>query len=92
MVFYDRVVGGPVVRHQEGPAPLVAVVLLAAVEQVTVEKQGVTRLQLNMHQGEKLLDLKFKAGRHVVNLIANSNKTRGHSIIREESLFYFYLI
>ena len=47
-------VGDPVVRNKEGPSPPCTVVLVTAMEEVAMEEQGITRLHLNMLQGQHL--------------------------------------
>ena len=50
-----RVVAGSVVRHKEGPASPVTVVLVAAMEHIGVEEEGVARLHLHFHQWQHLV-------------------------------------
>ncbi len=54
----SRVVSGPVVGNEEGPASAVAVVLIALMEDVAVEKQGISWVELNMDQGQNLCQSK----------------------------------
>ncbi len=54
----SRVVSGDVVGNEEGPASVVAVVLIALMEDVAVEKQGISWVELNMDQGQNLCESK----------------------------------
>ena len=54
MVLGYRTVGDSVVGNKEGPSPPWTVVLVTAMEEVTMEKQSITRLHLNMLQGQHL--------------------------------------
>ena len=54
MVFLHRVVGRSVVGYEESPASAVTVVLVAAMEEVTVEEESVSCLQFHIDQGENL--------------------------------------
>ncbi len=49
-----RTVGDSVVGNKEGPSPPWTVVLLTAMEEVAMEEQSITRLHLNMLQGQHL--------------------------------------
>ena len=53
-MWINWIVGGPVVCDEEGPAPPVTVVLITAMENVRVEKESITSLHLNIHQGKYL--------------------------------------
>lgn len=55
VVLEGGVVGGPVVGSHQRPPPVVAVVLVAPVEQVAVEEDGVSRSQFHMNQWENLM-------------------------------------
>jgi len=44
-----RIVAGPVVGDEEGPPPAVTVVLVAAMEDITVEEESISRLHLHFH-------------------------------------------
>ena len=49
------VVGGPVEGNEESPAAPVTVVLVALVQYITVEEEGIPRVQLNLDQWEDLV-------------------------------------
>lgn len=54
VVLLDWVIAGPVVGDKEGPPPAVTPVLVAAVQDVGMEEEGVARFHLDIHQGKYL--------------------------------------
>ena len=54
VVVNYRVVRGSIVGYQEGPATTIAAVLVAAVQQIAVEEQGIARIQLYLDQRQNL--------------------------------------
>jgi len=55
MVVFDyRGVGGPVVGNEEGPAASVTVVLVALVQHIAVEEEGVPWVHFNVDQRKNL--------------------------------------
>jgi len=52
----DGIVAGPVVSDEEGPPPAVAPVVVAAMEDIAVEKESISRLHLHFLQRQHLGD------------------------------------
>ena len=48
MVLEHRVIGGPVVCDEEGPASPVAAVLVTLMQHIAVEEESITRLELHV--------------------------------------------
>ena len=54
VMWINWIVGGPVVCDEEGPAPPITVILVAAMENVGVKEESITSPHLNIHQGKHL--------------------------------------
>lgn len=55
MVFDHGVVVSSVVRNEETPTSLIAMILARSVKQITMEEECVARIHLKLHSFEQLL-------------------------------------
>ena len=54
VVLHDWIVAGSVVRNKEGPSLAITIVLVATVQDIGMEEEGVTRFHLHLHKREYL--------------------------------------